>query len=245
MTEHDERIEELLAGFALGSLDRADEAEAEVALAEHVPSCAVCRGLLADFQSVAGELALAAAPSEPSAMLEARVRRSIDGAPSRRWSRGRALLAGSAAVLVLVLGATTAMLATQVSEAEGFQNALAAGYETLADPRSESVDMAPDSEQVYLFVTYVPGTDEMVLMGTNLPAPEEGEVYRLWGLDGESSTLLTEFVPDDDGLVAIELTGNVEAYDHLVCDTVEQGEEPSQAPGPTIWGGPVEEQVTS
>jgi hypothetical protein len=239
MTEHDERIEELLAGYALGALGPDDLAGAELALSEHVPGCATCRSLLSDFQGVAGELALAAAPAEPSSMLETRVRRSIDGgAPSRRWSRGRALLAGSAAMLVLVLGASTAFLATRVSRAEQLEDAMAAGFRTLADPASRSVDMA-EGAPFRLYVTYVPGSDRMVLMGLNLPEPEGGETYRLWGLAGESSTLLAEFSPDDDGLVAIELEGNAEAFDHLVCDVV--GEDAGPSPGETIWGGAVHE----
>ena len=62
MTEDHERIDELLAGYVLLSLEGEDAAEADRLLSEHVPGCARCRRTLADFQALSGDLALAAAP---------------------------------------------------------------------------------------------------------------------------------------------------------------------------------------
>jgi hypothetical protein len=52
------RIEELLAGYALRSLEGSDAADADRLLADHVPACAGCRQTLDAFVAIAGDLAL-------------------------------------------------------------------------------------------------------------------------------------------------------------------------------------------
>ena len=57
MIEDHERIEELLAGYALRSLDGPDAEDADRLLADHVPTCLTCRRTIADFREVTGDLA--------------------------------------------------------------------------------------------------------------------------------------------------------------------------------------------
>ena len=81
VTEDHERIEELLAGYALLSLEGEDAAEADRLLSEHVPGCARCRRTLADFQTLSGDLALAAPPADPPETLLPRIHRAMDEVP--------------------------------------------------------------------------------------------------------------------------------------------------------------------
>ena len=60
MTWDHERVEQLLAGHALGVLDDDEAALAERALVEHVPECSRCRRALSEYEALAGDLALAA-----------------------------------------------------------------------------------------------------------------------------------------------------------------------------------------
>ena len=65
MTEDHDRIEELLAGHALGALGDEDLAEAERLLAEHVPTCPTCRAASGSFRETSADLALAAPAAAP------------------------------------------------------------------------------------------------------------------------------------------------------------------------------------
>src|SRR3954454_2545884 len=98
--EHD-RIEELLAGYALQSLSGDDARETDRLLADHVPSCAACRGILRDFQGVTGDLALGAEAVAPPDVLLPRLHREM-GAPARR--RRPVAVAAAAASIVAVVG---------------------------------------------------------------------------------------------------------------------------------------------
>src|SRR5207247_8831127 len=120
MSDQHERIEELLAGYALRALSDEDAAEADRLLAEHVPTCERCWELLPSYLEVGGDLALAAAPAEPPELLLPSLRQDI--AERRVTVRRRPLLAWGAAVaaaaVVGVVSWHTVALNGRLSQAE-------------------------------------------------------------------------------------------------------------------------------
>src|SRR5947208_12860439 len=96
MTDH-ERIEALLAGYALRALSDADAVEADRLLAEHVPTCERCGATLEAFTEIGGELGMAARPVEPPDVLLPRLRHAIAGRGPAHRRRLGAWTAGAAA----------------------------------------------------------------------------------------------------------------------------------------------------
>ena len=86
--EHD-RIDELMAGYALRSLTGEDATEADRLLSEHVPGCARCRETLLALNDTVADLAFAADPIAPPDTLLPRLHRELEPrgerAPVGRW----------------------------------------------------------------------------------------------------------------------------------------------------------------
>jgi hypothetical protein len=229
VTEHDQ-IQELLAGYALGSLSGPDALAADRALADHVPGCAECRDTLDAFGSVAGDLGLAAEPLPPPDLLLARIHREMDPRPRRR--PGAAWVAAAAAGIValfalggqtLTSGGTSATLA-----AADIQQAVAAA----AAPGAETRDLGAVDE--------VAMTDRsgFYLYGEGVPPPPPGYVYRLWLIAGDEAHYVGTFMPDPTGVVAIQVA--VEgAYDDVIV-TTEHGDTPPGEPSGVTWSAVAE-----
>jgi predicted anti-sigma-YlaC factor YlaD len=111
-----ERVQELLAGQALGGLDDEDAALAERAVAEHLPECESCARVHREFREVAGDLSLAVPASEPPELLSRRVSR-VAVAPPRRLGAG-VVAAGVAVVALTGLSVWTVALDRRLEEAE-------------------------------------------------------------------------------------------------------------------------------
>ncbi|HEV2950553.1 MAG TPA: hypothetical protein VGZ51_00485, partial [Actinomycetota bacterium] len=98
--EHD-RIDELMAGYALRSLSGEDATEADRLLSQHVPDCERCRETLLAFSDTVADLAFAADPIAPPETLLPRLHRELEprtGRPAAgRWV---GVAAGMAVVLV-------------------------------------------------------------------------------------------------------------------------------------------------
>src|SRR5688500_11090216 len=98
--EHD-RVEELLAGYALRSLTGDDAREADRLLSEHVPVWENRRATLLAFSETVSVLALAADPMPPPETLLPRLHREIEPLTARRPAgRWVGVAAGMAVVLV-------------------------------------------------------------------------------------------------------------------------------------------------
>jgi anti-sigma-K factor RskA len=176
--EHD-RVEELLAGHALGGLDPDDASLAERALEEHVPGCERCRKAWDGFREVAADLALAAAAVQPPDTLGARLRK---GVRTRQGVRPlTAAATAAAAVLVALSGFSmirAGQLGAQLAEAEATQNSLFDVVSTVAHPEHETLPLTGQSEPGTVALYYVPGEDRGYLMVKGLPAPRHQ--YHLW-----------------------------------------------------------------
>jgi Anti-sigma-K factor rskA len=228
-----ERIEELLAGYALLSLSDEDAAEADRLLAEHVPTCLPCRQSLAEYRTVAGDLALAADPVDPPEALLARIRAGMDGVPlSRRRAAGRgSWLALAAGVVALAaMGGFSFLAMGRASQAED-DRTLALELVSLmrspgVDPvRVEPEGMAPMSSG---FVgVAAPDVRKLYLVADVCPDPAPGHAYQLWlGEDGAFRPVGPMFVPEG-GSVLIELTVDVGHYDEVWITEEDAGSPPT------------------
>jgi hypothetical protein len=230
MDEDHERIEELLAGYALESLAGEDAVDADRLLAVHVPSCLSCRHTLADFQDLAGELALAADPVPPPELVRARIQRGIDEVPfARRARRGSfvALAAGVAALMTM--GGLSLVTMGRANRAED-QRSLA--IELLTRMRSPGrdpvlVDPQGDTPISSGFVGLpAPDVRRLYLVADVCPDPSPGHAYQLWlGSEGSFKRFGEMFVPQS-GVVFIELTVDVARYDEIWITEEPAGAQP-------------------
>lgn len=222
--EHD-RVEELLAGHALGGLDPEDAALAERALAEHVPECEPCRRAWDGYREVAADLALVAPAVTTSETLDTRVRRAL-----RRPDRVRPLVAaGTAAAALLVAFSGFSMiragqLGDRLEAAQATQSSLFDAVQTVAHPEHQTIPLigeGPTGAALY----YVPGESRSILMAKDLP-PAKHE-YHVWFVAGTQVW--------HAGVLDVERGRAV-----LPCrtdpgkwDTVMLTDEPGRRPGPT------------
>lgn len=229
--EH-ERIEELLAGYSLLSLSGEDAVEADRILAEHVPGCLSCRQTVADFQSLAADLALAADPVPPPDLVLARIHRGIDEVPlGRRRSRRGSWFAVAASMVALVaMGGLSFVMAGRASEAE---NARSLAIELLSLMRSPGVDPVTldpegDTPPSSGFVG-VPARDvrRLYLVADDCPEPEPGHAYQLWLGSGGSFTPVDGMFVPNAGLVLIKLTVDVSRFDEILITEEALGSTPT------------------
>lgn len=222
MHEH-ERIEELLAGYALRAVAAEDRAGANSVLAEHLPVCPSCRDLLAGFEDVAADVGLSLDPLRPPDLVRQRLRRELRSSPRRRRASAVAVAAGVAAMLGMgFLSMRTAERASLAEEQAGLFGEAVRAMSQIGTTAVPLRDGGRDDAQ--LVGVTGPHLQHLYLVGEGVPDPAPGNVYRLWlGGDG-TFRLAAEFVPVE-GIVALEIVA-----DTAGLDTVLVTEEPAIAP---------------
>jgi hypothetical protein len=227
MIDDHERIEELLAGYALRSLDGADDAEAEEVLAEHVTACSRCRETLAAFQRIAGEIALVPPEVEPPELVRTRLSRRL-GAPPDEASRRRLPWFATAAAVAVILGMGfwNMSIGQRASEADEANSVMHRALD-LAGLPGASLDSLGDQ----LIEVTVPSHRRVFLIGRDVPPPAAGRVYVLWVSSGDRNDKLFEFLPNRVGVVALEFVVDAAEYDRLWIT--------EQSPGAELPGGSV------
>jgi anti-sigma-K factor RskA len=197
MTWDHARVEQLLAGYALDALAPDEAALAERALVEHVPECSRCRRALAEYEALAGDLALAAPPVAPPAGLHRSLlraaRRSVLSRRPVRSSAPPRWLGAAAAVLVLVaLAGWNLALAGRLERAEARQGLMVEAVAAVGRPDSSVVPMEGVAG-VRAAMIYVHDTKESYFVASGLPRPK-GD-YQLWLVGSEGWVSLGTFEP--------------------------------------------------
>ncbi len=217
--DHD-RIEELLAAYALLSLDGEDAAEADRLLTDHVPSCLTCRQTIRGFRELTGDLALAADPRTPPDLVLARIHRGIDDVPlSRRPARRGAFVALAASLVGLVaMGGLSLVMAGRVSRADDRTTTALEVLALMRSPGIDPVSVDPQGETPadsgFLGVA-APDVRRLYVTARLCPEPTAGHAYQLWlGSDGEFAPFGRMFTPSD-GSVLLELTVDVARFDEI------------------------------
>lgn len=227
MTWEHERVEELLAGHALGGLDVEDAALADRALEEHVPECERCRRAWDGYREVAADLALAAPAIAPSETLDVRVRRAL-----RRREGVRPLTAGAtaaAALLVALSGFSViraGQLGDELEEAEATQNSLFDVVSTVADPEHEAITLTGESE-AGAWVYYVPGKERGYLMAANLPPPRHQ--YHVWFM-GDGQTWHAGVLRVERGRAVLPCNTDPAKWDAVMLTDEPRRPEPASSP---------------
>jgi hypothetical protein len=240
MTPDHERIEELLAGYVLLALEGEDAREADLLLAEHVPSCLTCRETLAGFQSVIGDLALVPSPVPVPELVLPRIRRGISDVPIRR-RRGIGLVAVAASVVALVgMAGLSLSLGNRVTKAEQLRGRALEVLNAMQQPGTNQVPLQPTQPEGAtggLVEVSGPGLERMYLYGRDVPSPAPGSAYQLWlGSGGTYTAVGASFVPED-GLVLLELQNvDTSVYDEVLITEEPIGVVPAT---PTTDGGHV------
>lgn len=212
--EH-EAIEELLAGYVLRSLSGEDAREADRLLSEHVPSCAMCRNVLAGFRDVASDLALEPTPLVAPEVLLPRMHRELELPAPRR--RPAAMFAAAASVVaVLGLGGLAVSQGVQASDARKTADLVRRALDLSQQPNADQVPVGPVTE------IGMPGNPILYIYGTNVPDPAPGMVYRVWLRSGSTYSVCQDFRPED-GFVIVECPFDPAGFDTVVVTEVPEG----------------------
>lgn len=220
MIEDHERIEELLAGYALLSLDGEDAAEADRILAEHVPSCFTCRQALADFQDLAGDLALAADPVPPPDLLLPRIHHAMDDVPlsGRPLRRGSFVALAASVVALVAMGGLSFVMAVRANQAEDRTTTAIELLSLMRSPGVAPVRVDPQGDTPagsgFLQVS-APDVRRLYLVADVCPDPAPDHAYQLWLGSGGTFTPFGEMFVPTNGVVLLELAVDVSRYDEL------------------------------
>ena len=233
MTQDHERIDELLAGYALIALSGSDAEEADRLLTEHVPACPRCHRTLADLQGLSGDLALAVDPIAPPETLLPRLHRSIEEVPLvGRPPRRGALVALAASVVALVaMGGLSFILGNRLSDAETRAGTALEILSLMRSPGAEPVSLAPQGQtppSSGLVEVSAPDVRRLYLASDETPEPATGKAYQLWlGSHGAFVAVGQMFRPVD-GVVLLELEIDVSRYDEIWITEETVGVVPSE-----------------
>lgn len=208
-----EEIIELLGAYALDAVD-ADES---AAIEDHLRACPRCRAEVAEHRETAAFLAHAGADAPPA--LWDRISGAIDvpaditplaprlgGRLSRRggtWSRGAAVLASAAALIIAVLGVQLRdqdrridQLAAELAASDGGFAAAAADPDTIVEltgAREEQLLVVVDDGRAWL-------------QASALPELDDGRTYQLWGASGDELVSIA-VLGRNPGVVSFEVEG--------------------------------------
>jgi Anti-sigma-K factor rskA len=233
VTEDHERIEELLAGYALLSLEGEDAAEADRLLSEHVPGCPRCRRTLADFQALTGDLALATAPTDPPETILPRIHRAMDevSLEGRRPRRGALVAVAASAVALVAMGGLSLVLGNRLNDAQTRAGTALEILSAMQSSGSQPVSVAPQGETPRwsgLVEVSVPEIRTIYVASSDCPEPAPGHAYQLWlGSQGEWVPVGQMFWPED-GVVLLELSDvDASRYDAIWISEEVAGTPPS------------------
>jgi hypothetical protein len=235
-TDH-ERVEELLAGYALGAPSGEEALETDRLLAEHVPACPLCRETLAGFRDIAARLALAPAPARPSELVLARLRRSVreHAGPGRR--RGSFVAAAAGVAALVGMAALSMSLGTRANRAETHLDSIAALVDAISQPGAAPVSLRSQIGTTPMVEVSGPGLERMIVAGRGVPQPAEGSVYVLWLGSKRGFRPIGTLQPDASGFVYRTFQVDPSTFDTILITEERLGALPSapRTDSPHIW----------
>jgi hypothetical protein len=229
--EH-ERIEELLAGYALRALSGEDAAEADRLLSEHVPGCDRCRATLLAFTDTVADLGLAAPPLAPPETLLPRLHRELEPRGRRPVGRWTGVAAGVALVVVAGLALSQGMRALNLQQQNELVNEVLA-YIQRTGATSDRLEGAEASGSTPMSEVSAPDAGHFYLLGTDVPPPSPGTVYGIWLSDGVAPVFAGEF-PWGPGVRVVRVPFDRSRFDRVLV-TVEEVGQAHTAPGQPVW----------
>ncbi len=199
----EETIHDLSAAYALDAL----EPEELDAFEEHLATCESCRQAVADFGSVAAELALAGTPASPPPELRDRI---LDAARAERpnvvplrprWQRPLVAVAAIAVCAALVLGLWNVSLHNQLSSS-----------------KNEALTRVPVTGASGSMVVSSNGSAALVL--DSLDAAPPGKTYEAWVIRGSNAPVPAGLFRGGPGTTFVPIEGSVKRGS-VVAVTVE------------------------
>jgi hypothetical protein len=231
-TDH-ERIEELLAGYALSSLSGEDAAETDRLLATHVPTCVSCRRTLLDLTATVADLAFAARPVEPPETLLPRLHRELE--PRQRRGPGRwAGAAAGVAVAVVALGlAFSQGLRLDDLEAANARVNEVLQYLQRPGATTDPLVASGDDRRAPMSEVTAPDAGFFYLIATDVPPPPPGAAYGVWLSDGTDS-VYAGALAWGPGVHVVKIPFERSGFDRIVVTIEDAGAVPS-TPGAAVW----------
>ncbi|MDA1216437.1 MAG: anti-sigma factor [Chloroflexi bacterium] len=215
--------EEQLAAYALNALETPERLE----VADHLATCTACNEALTPYLEVTASLVNAHQPAEPSAGLRGRIMTAVAALESpavpstsvinlaeRRTGRSAWVLRVAATVLVLLtagLSTTLALQSQRVADLETESTQLQAQLDDLqnvlyftSSPGVSTVALEGDLPRPRAMLMAYPDNDLALLIAVNLDQLGDGEIYRLWLVDGVGSRYgVTTFNSDERGYASV------------------------------------------
>jgi len=213
--EHD-RIEELLAGYALRSVSGADAAETDRLLATHVPTCLTCRRTLLELTATVADLAFAAPPVAPPETLLPRLHRELEPRGRRRPGRWTGAAAGIA-VAVVALGIAFSQ-GLQLQDLEQRTARMDEVLQYLQRPGVETGRLVPsDPGGGQMSEVAAPDAGFFYLLVEDVPPPPAGAAYGVWLSDGGSAdAVFVGNLPWGPGLHVARVPFDRSGYDRVL-----------------------------
>jgi Anti-sigma-K factor rskA len=230
-----ERIEELLAGYALRSLSGEDAAEADRLLAGHVPTCLSCRRLLPELTETVADLAFAADPVAPPETLLPRLHRQLEPRTRRRLS-GRAGIVASVAVAVVAVGVAFSQ-GLRMLDLERRSDLVGEVLQYLQRPGATTDRLnatSNDATSEPMAEVVAPEAEHFYLVGTDVPPPPEGAAYGVWLSDGVEAVYVGE-LPWGPGVRVIKVPFDRSRFDRVLVTIEDAGEVAPSQPGAPVW----------
>lgn len=237
MAQDHERIEELLAGHALGALSGEDAIEVDRLLAEHVPTCPLCRETLAGFRGVIDRLVLEPSPATPPDVLLARLRRSVREQVAERRRRGSYVAAAAGVAALVGMAALSMSLGTRASRAETHLGHIAELVDAISQPGAAPVRLQSQLGSTPMVEVSGPTIERMIIAGHGIPQPSPNCVYVMWIGSEAGFQRVGTLMPDPSGFVYRTFRVDPATFDRILV-TEERLGPPAAVPrtdSPHVW----------
>ncbi len=245
-----DRIEELLAGYALGDLSPEEAEELQQILMEH-PELEI---ELQSLQEVLAMLPYALPEIQPSPQLRQNILAGLDRASiaptditatrsSRNWSRitqiptpWLKLAGGIAALATVILGFDNYQIRQQLVTIQGQVDRQKDVIAMLQQPNTRLVSLKGMDDMVTASgsIVVTPGESQAMLVLRNLPPLPRGQFYQLWNIIGDQKIPWQQFQVNHQGVALTKLVLPSSYAVTKLAITIELSPAPPVPTGPMV-----------